>query len=89
MFCNEEQFKSDSRLQSDQISRTFGAAVKRRRLELGVSQEELAELSDLHRTYISDVERAKRNITLKSAARIASSLGMTVITLLEYKLEEQ
>ncbi len=82
MFCSEEQSKNDPSLQSDQISRTFGEAVKRRRLELGVSQEELAELSDLHRTYISDVERAKRNITLKSAARIASALGVTVNILL-------
>ncbi len=72
-------------LQSEQISRTFGEAVKRRRVELAVSQEELAELAGLHRTYISDVERAKRNITLKSAARIASSLGVTVNTLLENK----
>jgi len=86
MFCSEEQSQNDPSLQSDQISRTFGEAVKRRRLELGVSQEELAELSDLHRTYISDVERAKRNITLKSAARIASSLGVTVNALLGNKL---
>lgn len=69
--------------QSEDISRQFGEAVRRRRLELGLSQEELADLSGLHRTYISDVERATRNITLKSAARIASSLELPLKALLE------
>ncbi len=69
--------------QSENISQKFGAAVRRRRLELGLSQEELADLSGLHRTYISDVERATRNITLKSAARIASSLELPLKALLE------
>lgn len=80
--CDEEDVNEPS-LQSEQISRTFGKAVKQRRIALAMSQEELAELSGLHRTYISDVERAKRNITLKSAARIASALSVTVNTLLE------
>jgi len=72
---------------SENISRSFGAAVRRRRLELAMSQEELAELSGLHRTYISDVERATRNITLKSAARIASSLKVPLKALVEDEIE--
>lgn len=52
-----------------------------------MSQEELADLSGLHRTYISDVERATRNITLKSAARIASSLKVPLKALVENGIE--
>ena len=69
------------------ISQKFGEAVRRRRLELALSQEELADLSGLHRTYISDVERAIRNITLKSAAKIASSLKIPLRDLVENKNE--
>jgi CheY-like chemotaxis protein/DNA-binding XRE family transcriptional regulator len=44
----------------------------------GLSQETLAELSDLHRTYISAVESGKRNLTLESIQRLATALGATV-----------
>ena len=67
----------------EDIGQKFGEAVRRRRLEMAMSQEELADLSGLHRTYISDVERATRNITLKSAAKIASSLNIPLADLVE------
>ena len=47
-------------------------------MERGISQETLAELSDLHRTYISAVESGKRNLTLESIQRLATALGGTV-----------
>ncbi len=75
------------REQEENVSRKFGEAVRHRRLALALSQEELADLSGLHRTYISDVERATRNITLKSAARIAFSLNTKLTTLLEETIE--
>ena len=56
------------------ITKVFGANVKAIRLKLGLSQERLAELSGLHRTYIGAVERGERNITLLNAERIASAL---------------
>lgn len=56
----------------------FGAAMRKRRRELGLSQEELAEHSGLHRTYISDVERGARNVSLDNIDRIAHSLGLSV-----------
>src|SRR5581483_9698935 len=62
------------------LKKGFGAELRRRRLELGISQERLAELSDLHRTYISAVESGKRNLTLESIQRLASALGATVAT---------
>src|SRR5437667_6378874 len=60
------------------LKKLFGAEDKRRRNELGISLEELAERANLHRTYVSDVEAGKRNPSLASIQRLASGLGATV-----------
>jgi transcriptional regulator with XRE-family HTH domain len=44
----------------------------------GFSQEKLAELAGIHRTYIGDVERGARNIALVNMARIAKALGTSL-----------
>jgi len=64
------------------IVHTFGKNVRLKRLELGLSQEKLAEKSRLHRTYIGAVERSQRNITLVNAQKIASALGTDLSSLL-------
>ena len=56
----------------------YGQAVRNVRLEQGISQEELADRCGLHRTYISDVELGKRNISLENIERIAISLNKTL-----------
>lgn len=56
------------------IIKVFGTNVKHYRLSLGISQEKFAELCDLHRTYISDIECFQRNISLKSIQKIADAL---------------
>ena len=56
------------------IAVRFGQAVRRLRLEQKLSQEELAERCDLHRTYISDIELGKRNVSLENIERIATAL---------------
>ena len=56
----------------------YGQAVRKVRLEQGISQEELADRCGLHRTYISDVELGKRNISLENVERIAISLNRTL-----------
>jgi transcriptional regulator with XRE-family HTH domain len=61
----------------------FGQAVRKRRLALGLTQETVAELSGLHRTYLSDVERGARNPSLFIIARIARALDTTPSRLLE------
>ena len=52
----------------------FGLAVRARREELGISQELLAELAGLHRTYIGSIERGERNVSLKNIIKLCSAL---------------
>ena len=59
----------------------FGLRIKQLRLSLGISQEELGALSNLDRTYISGIERGKRNISLKNILQIASALGVPALEL--------
>lgn len=59
----------------------FGQEVRRRRRQLGLSQARLAERTGLHRTYISDMERGGRNITLNVVYRVADGLGVQVADL--------
>ncbi len=61
---------------------SLGNAVRKMRRELGISQEELAERADLHRTYIAGIERGGRNITLRSVDKLAKALKVSVATLL-------
>ncbi len=64
-------------MQTDVLVR-YGQAVRKIRLDQGISQEELADLCGLHRTYISDVELGKRNLSLENIERIAISLNKTL-----------
>ncbi len=56
------------------ICKNFGNNVKKYRIQANLSQEKLAELAGLHRTYISDVERGLRSISLNNIQKIADSL---------------
>jgi transcriptional regulator with XRE-family HTH domain len=58
------------------IRRILGRNLQRLRLDKGWSQEELAEETGLHRTYISGVERGVRNPTIAVLAKIAKALGV-------------
>lgn len=64
------------------ISERLGASVRRLRSSLGISQEELAERANLHRTYIAGIEGGARNLTLKSIDRLARALQVSVASLL-------
>jgi len=65
----------------DSILIRFGQAVRKRRMELGLSQEDLAERADLHRTYVADVERGVRNISLRNIHKLAQALEMSIADL--------
>ena len=60
----------------DDLLREFGARVRERRKECGLSQEELAHKSGIHRTYVSSVERGERNIALVNIVALAAALGV-------------
>jgi transcriptional regulator with XRE-family HTH domain len=53
---------------------TFGTVVRRQRQLLGISQEELAGRVGVHRTYMGDIERGRRNVALLNLDRIARAL---------------
>lgn len=58
------------------IVKVFGTNLRTYRNQLGVSQEKFAEMCGLHRTYISDIERFQRSISLENIQKIADALGV-------------
>ena len=60
------------------IREKFGFAVKARREELGQTQEDLAGKAGIHRTYLSDIERGSRNVSLLNIEKLAAALSTTI-----------
>ena len=58
------------------ILKVFGENVKFYRTKKGISQEKFGEMCNLHRTYISDIERFNRNISLENIQKIADALEL-------------
>jgi transcriptional regulator with XRE-family HTH domain len=59
-----------------EIVRVFATNLRARRLELGISQEALADKAGLDRTYVSSCERGLRNVTLSSLEQLSRALGV-------------
>lgn len=68
-------------VEKNNVKKTFGTSVKELRKQQGISQEELAERAELHRTYVSDVERGERNPSLESITKLANALSVSVSAL--------
>jgi transcriptional regulator with XRE-family HTH domain len=66
---------------SKSVRNKFGKNIRELRKQKGWSQELLAEKVDLHRSYISVVERGEKNLSLDNIAKIAKTLGVTIETL--------
>lgn len=66
----------------EEISISFGKRIKDLRLQKGYSQEKLAEIADLDRTYIPGIESGKRNVSLLVAKKIADAFGIMLSELL-------
>lgn len=64
------------------IQKRLGRNVRRLRLREGWSQEDYAERADIHRTYLSDIERGERNPTIKVVEKLAVALGVSASDLL-------
>ncbi len=61
----------------------FAKNIKQRRQTAHISQEQLADLCGLHRTYISDIERSNRNVSIDNIEKIAKALNATPDELLK------
>ncbi len=70
------------------ILNIFGGNVRKFRRKLNISQEELADKADLHRTYIGMIERAEKNITLVNIEKIANALEVKIEDLLKISNDE-
>ena len=64
------------------IRQRLGSNLRKRRLEMSWSQEELAEQANIHRTYVSDLERGSRNPTISVLEKLAKALRVNVADLL-------
>lgn len=71
-----------TRHEHDDPRLAFGLAVRKLRLAKGMSQEKLAESAEIHRTYIGDVERGTRNISLINMTKIAAALNVPLTRLI-------
>jgi transcriptional regulator with XRE-family HTH domain len=68
-----------------ELRKTLAENIRAYRLAQKLSQEDLADLSDLHRTYVGSVERSERNVTISSLEVLAKALGVSVPELLTKK----
>lgn len=70
-----------------EIAKIVGERIKNYREQAGFSQEKLAELADCHRTYIGQIEKAKKNPSIKNIGKIARALNVSLETLFENIIE--
>jgi len=66
-----------------EIAKTIGQRIRSYRLQLGLSQEKVAELSGCHPTYIGQVERGEKNATLESIEKIAAAIQVPLSKLFD------
>lgn len=71
------------KINNTKILNNFGQRIKLLRNKTGLSQEELANISGLHRTYIGMIERGEKNITLKNIEKLAISLKIDISELVK------
>jgi transcriptional regulator with XRE-family HTH domain len=62
---------------------TLARNLRRLRAERGISQEELADLAGLHRTYVGSIERSERNVSIDNIGKLAAAFGIATSNLLE------
>jgi len=70
---------------SSPIQKKLGEKIKEKRLEVGMTQEELADRTGLHRTYISGLESGTRNPALKNLNKLSKALKISIDSLMKFK----
>lgn len=65
-------------MQPSELDRTLGLEIQRRRIDKGWSQEYLAEVTGLHRTYISQLERGLKSPSIRVLRHITNALNTTM-----------
>lgn len=75
---NERRKRSTPKERKTPIQESFGKILRIRRLELKLSQEDLADKANLHFTYVSSTERGERNISLNNIEKLADALGCSM-----------
>ncbi|WP_158602369.1 helix-turn-helix domain-containing protein [Cohnella endophytica] len=69
---------------NDSVSQLIGARVRSIRKSKGLTQEQLAELASTSHSYIGDLERGERNVTLQSLEKVSEALGVNFFELFNY-----
>lgn len=64
-------------MKSEDVKRQFGERVRELRKSAGLSQEELADLADLDRSYVGCIERGERNLSIENVCRLAKAIGVS------------
>lgn len=73
---------SGSRINTGSSRERLARSLRALRAQRGISQEALADLAELHRTYVGSIERCERNVSLDNIERLAKALGVDVCDLL-------
>lgn len=76
-------------MEAHDIKKELGLLIRRRRKHLGLSQEALAERADLHRTYVTDIERGTRNISIESIFKLTAALETSIGALFSSGIGEE
>ncbi len=71
-----------ARRPAESARKRLAANLRATRSRLGISQEGLADLAGLHRTYVGSIERGERNVSIDNIERLASALDLDVLDLL-------
>jgi ribosome-binding protein aMBF1 (putative translation factor) len=77
-YCYPDTKKQEYIVMKKRILVKFGRRIREERIKRGLSQEELAALASVHRTYIGMIERAEKNVTLSNVEKLAQALRVRI-----------